>query len=42
VPPSSLFVIINHQTQHRSEIAMQLTALDHSPGELGMSKFFNR
>lgn len=34
--------LINHQTQHRSEIAMQLTALDHSPGELGMSFFFNR
>jgi uncharacterized damage-inducible protein DinB len=34
--------LINHQTQHRSEIAMQLTALNHSPGELGMSTFFNR
>jgi uncharacterized damage-inducible protein DinB len=34
--------LINHQTQHRSEIAMQLTALNHSPGELGMSFFFNR
>lgn len=34
--------LINHQTQHRSEIAMQLTALNHSPGELGMSLFFNR
>ena len=33
--------LINHQTQHRSEIAMQLTALNHSPGELGMSFFFN-
>ena len=34
--------LINHQTQHRSEIAMQLTALNHSPGELGLSFFFNR
>ena len=34
--------LINHQTQHRSEIAMQLTALNHSPGELGMSTFFNK
>ncbi|HET8846985.1 MAG TPA: DinB family protein [Ktedonobacteraceae bacterium] len=37
-----LFHLINHQTQHRSEIAMQLTTLNHSPGELGMSVFFNR
>jgi uncharacterized damage-inducible protein DinB len=38
----SMLHFINHQTQHRSEIAMQLTALNHSPGELGMTNFFNR
>ena len=38
----TLLYLINHQTRHRSEIAMQLTALNHSPGELGMSHFFNR
>jgi len=38
----SMLHLINHQTQHRSEIAMQLTALNHSPGELGMTNFFNR
>jgi uncharacterized damage-inducible protein DinB len=38
----SMLHLLNHQTQHRSEIAMQLTALNHSPGELGMSFFFNR
>lgn len=38
----SMLHLINHQAQHRSEIAMQLTALGHSPGELGMTNFFNR
>ena len=37
---TSMLHVINHQTQHRSEIAMQLTHLGHSPGELGMTQFF--
>lgn len=34
--------LTNHLTQHRSEIAMKLTELGYSPGELGMNTFFNR
>jgi uncharacterized damage-inducible protein DinB len=33
--------LTNHLTQHRSEIAMNLTELGHSPRELGMNVFFN-
>jgi uncharacterized damage-inducible protein DinB len=36
----SLVHVINHHTQHRSEIALHLTALNHSPGELGMNVFW--
>jgi len=34
--------VVNHGTQHRSEVAMVLTGLGYSPGDLNMLIYFRQ